>query len=88
MTLLDLIGRVCIKTRGREKNKKCIIVDIVDDNFVIITGPKDLTGVRRRRVNIKHLSITEQKIDISRGASDDEIRKALAFLQEYSVKSK
>lgn len=88
MALLDLIGRVCIKTRGREKNRKCVIVDVVDDNFVIITGPKDLTGVRRRRVNIKHLSITEQKINISRGAPDSEVRRVLASLQEYSVKSK
>jgi large subunit ribosomal protein L14e len=88
MALLDLVGRVCIKTRGREKNRKCIIVDIVDDNFVIITGPKDLTGVRRRRVNIKHLSITEQKIDINRGAPDDEVRKIAASIQDYSIKSK
>jgi len=87
MALLDLIGRICIKTRGREKNRKCVIVDIVDDKFVIITGPKDLTGVRRRRVNIKHLSITEQKINISRGASDDEVRKIAASLQDYSIKS-
>jgi large subunit ribosomal protein L14e len=87
MALLDLIGRICIKTRGREKNRKCVIVDIVDDKFVIITGPKDLTGVRRRRVNIKHLSITEQKINISRGASDDEVRKIAASIQDYSIKS-
>jgi len=87
MALSDLVGRICIKTRGREKNRKCVIVDIVDDNFVIITGPKDLTGVRRRRVNIKHLSITEQKIDISKGAPDDEVRKIAASIQDYTIKS-
>lgn len=87
MASLDLIGRICIKTRGREKNRKCVIVDVIDENFVLITGPKDLTGVRRRRANIKHLSITEQRININKGASDDEVRKIVSSLQEYTVKS-
>ncbi|RLE99076.1 MAG: 50S ribosomal protein L14e [Thermoprotei archaeon] len=71
------VGRVCVKIAGREAGRKCVIVDIIDDNFVLVTGPKALTGVKRRRANVKHLEPTPYKIDIPRGASDEEVVKAL-----------
>jgi len=71
------VGRICVKTAGREAGRKCVVVDIIDDNFVLVTGPKPLTGVKRRRANIKHLEPTPYKIDIPRGASDEEVLKAL-----------
>ncbi len=71
------IGRICVKIAGRESGRKCVIVDIIDDKFVLITGPKSLTGVKRRKVNIRHIEPTEYKIDIPRGASDEEVLKAL-----------
>ncbi|WP_457614590.1 50S ribosomal protein L14e [Methanopyrus sp.] len=71
------VGRICVKTAGREAGRYCIVVDIVDENFVIITGPKDVTGVKRRRCNIKHLEPTPEKVDIERGASDEEVKEAL-----------
>ena len=71
------VGRICVKTNGREAGRKCVIVEIIDKNFVLITGPKDVTGVRRRRCNIKHLEPTPEKIEISRGASDEEVKKTL-----------
>ncbi len=72
------VGRICVKAIGREAGKRCVIVDIVDKNFVLITGPKSITGVKRRRVNINHIRPTEEKIRIKRGASDEEISAALA----------
>ena len=72
MSAID-IGRVCVKLSGRETGKKCVIVDIVDRNYVIVTGPPELTGVRRRRVNMNHIHPLEEKIDIPRNASDEEI---------------
>ncbi len=71
------VGRICVKTRGREAGRKCVIVDIIDENFVLITGPKQLTGVRRRRVNIDHIEVLDKKIDIPKGASDEEVMKAI-----------
>ncbi|BFH73449.1 50S ribosomal protein L14e [Sulfurisphaera javensis] len=71
------VGRICVKTRGREAGKKCVIVDIIDENFVLVTGPKDINKVKRRRVNILHLEPTDKKIDINKGASDDEVKKKL-----------
>jgi len=82
------VGRICVKTSGREAGKKCVIVDIIDRNFVLVTGPKKITGVRRRRSNINHLEPIGLKIDIRRGASDDEVEEALksAGLLEQMLK--
>jgi large subunit ribosomal protein L14e len=71
------IGRLCVKQAGRECCHKCVIIDVMDKSFVLITGPKKLTGVKRRRVNINHLMPLEEKIDIKRGASDDEVAQAI-----------
>ncbi|MEM1569206.1 MAG: 50S ribosomal protein L14e [Candidatus Bathyarchaeia archaeon] len=71
------VGRVCVKTMGREAGKKCVVVDIIDENFVLITGPKSLSGVKRRRANVKHVEPTPYKLEIPRGASDDEVIKAI-----------
>jgi large subunit ribosomal protein L14e len=83
-----MIGRVCVKVTGREAGKKCVIASIIDKNFVLITGPKSLTGVKRRKVNILHLAFTPYTIDIKNDASDEEILKAIekAGLIEYFKK--
>jgi len=76
LTAID-IGRICVKLSGREAGGKCVIIDVVDKSFVFITGPKKVTGVRRRRVNINHVEPLQDKIEIKRGASDEEVSEAL-----------
>jgi len=71
------VGRICVKIAGREAGKKCIIVDVIDKNFLLTTGPKQVNGVKRRRVNMNHVEPTEKKVNIRRGESDEEIMKAL-----------
>jgi large subunit ribosomal protein L14e len=71
------VGRICTKILGREAGKKCVIVDLVDKNYVLITGPKAVTGIKRRRANISHLEPTQEKIEMNRGANDEEIAEAL-----------
>ncbi|MHA1649889.1 MAG: 50S ribosomal protein L14e [Candidatus Helarchaeota archaeon] len=71
------IGRICVKTAGREAGKKCVIVDIIDKNFVLITGPKLVNKVKRRRANIKQLEPTNEKLDIQKGADDEEVEKQI-----------
>lgn len=71
------VGRLCVKNTGREAGKQCVIVDIIDKSFVLVTGPKKLTGIKRRRVNIRHIKPTEEKIKIKKGASDNEILKKM-----------
>lgn len=70
------VGRICVKVCGREAGKKCVIVDVIDKSFVLVTGPKTVTGVKRRRANINHLEPLAEKIDIKRGASDEEVIEA------------
>lgn len=72
MSAMD-IGRVCIKIQGREAGKRCVIVDVIDRNFVLVTGPE----VRRRRCNMEHLRPLDEKIDIQRNATDEEVIGAL-----------
>jgi len=71
------VGKICVKLTGREAGRKCIIVDIIDKNFVLITGPKTVTGIKRRRANINHIEPLQDKIKIKRGASDEEVIEAL-----------
>lgn len=71
------IGRICVKLAGREAGRKCVIVDLADKSFVMITGPKSVTGIKRRRVNISHIEPVQDKIDIKRGASDEEVAEVL-----------
>jgi large subunit ribosomal protein L14e len=71
------VGRVCVKMAGRESGRKCVIVDVMDKSFVVVTGPKKVTGVKRRRVNINHVAPTEDVIPIKRGASDDEVAQMI-----------
>ncbi len=71
------VGRICVKQAGRECCTKCVVIDVVDKSFVLVTGPKKLTGVKRRRVNINHVMPLVDKIDVKRGASDDEVAQAI-----------
>ena len=63
-------GRIVLKIAGREAGKYAVIVENIDDNFVLITGPKTITGVKRRKCNIDHIEPTENKFDISPKADD------------------
>jgi len=71
------VGRICVKLFGREAGRKCVIVDTLDKNFVLITGPKKMTGIKRRRTNVKHLEPTEESIDIKKGSSDEDVAKVV-----------
>jgi len=71
------VGRICMKIAGREAGRFCVVVRKIDKNFVEITGPKEFSGVRRKRCNILHLEETPYKIEIKEGASDKEIMEAL-----------
>jgi large subunit ribosomal protein L14e len=71
------VGRICVKQAGREIGKKCIVIDVMDKSFVLITGPKKVTGIKRRRVNINHVMPLQDKVDVKRGASDEEVASVL-----------
>jgi large subunit ribosomal protein L14e len=72
MSVYD-IGRVCIKTIGREAGHYCVIVDIIDKNYLLIDG----LNVRRRRVNYKHIEPITDTINIKKGAKHEDVEAAI-----------
>jgi len=69
------VGRLCVKIAGRDARKKCVVIDVIDKNFVMIDGQ-----TRRKRCNIKHLIPLQQKIDIPKNASHEEVVSAFKKL--------
>ncbi len=67
------IGRVAVKTLGREAGDHCVVIDVIDKNFVLIDG----VNVRRRRSNVNHLVPTKDKLDIKKGISTEDLKKAI-----------
>ncbi|MBD3361286.1 50S ribosomal protein L14e [Candidatus Woesearchaeota archaeon] len=70
------IGQICVKIAGRDAEKKCAIVDILEGQYVMIDGE-----TRRRKCNLAHLEPLEEKIEIKKGASHDEVKKAFKKLK-------
>ncbi|MBU5688538.1 MAG: 50S ribosomal protein L14e [Candidatus Aenigmarchaeota archaeon] len=70
------VGRLCIKTAGREAGRYCVVLKTIDSNFVMITGPRALTGVKKRKCNIEHLEPTQYLLKIKEDASDKEVIEA------------
>ena len=71
------VGRICVKLSGREAGRKCVVVDVIDKNFVLVTGPFKVSGVKRRRVNINHVEPTELKVNVTKGDDDEKVTEAL-----------
>jgi large subunit ribosomal protein L14e len=76
MTLYE-VGRICVKTMGREAGSYCVIVEAKNAKTVLITGPKSINGVRRRSCNTRHLEPLDSMLDIKAGADDSAVEKAL-----------
>ena len=72
MSVYD-IGRLCVKTMGREAGNYCVIVDIIDKNYLLVDGLK----TRRRRVNYRHIEPLADIIDIKKGASHEKVEAAI-----------
>lgn len=64
------IGRLCVKIAGREAGKKCVVVDTIDDNYVLLDGQ-----VRRKKCNIMHLEPLKDVLKIKKNESHEEIKK-------------
>lgn len=76
MASLDT-GRVCMKIAGRESGGYCVVLKNVDKSFALVTGPKILTGVKRRKSNVMHLEPTQYRIEIAEDATDEQVIQAM-----------
>ncbi len=72
MSVYD-IGRLCVKTLGREAGHYCVIVDIIDKNYLLIDG----LNIRRRRVNYNHIEPITDTIELKKGANHEEVETAI-----------
>lgn len=79
MVVLE-VGRVCLKIAGREAGKYAVVIKPAgqgkgkdEKSFVFVTGPKLLTGVKRRKCNIDHLKATEYKMELAENATDEQV---------------
>lgn len=70
-------GRVCMKVAGREAGGFCVYLKGAGSSFALVTGPKILTGVKRRNSNIAHLEPTQYMVDVSEDATDEQVAAAL-----------
>lgn len=66
------IGRLATKIAGRDAGCKALIIDILDDTFVLIDGE-----TRRRKCNILHIEPLNQVLKIEKNASHEDVAKAL-----------
>ncbi|MFH1786380.1 MAG: 50S ribosomal protein L14e [archaeon] len=73
-----IVGQVCIKKKGHDAGRECVIIELKEkENRALVTGPKAVTGVRRRYVNLAHLTPTQKALQIKANASDSEIAALL-----------
>ncbi|MHA1951011.1 MAG: 50S ribosomal protein L14e [Candidatus Thorarchaeota archaeon] len=70
-------GRVCVKTMGREAGGLCVVVGKKDESYVVVTGPRKLSGVKRRSCNIRHLEPLETILTFAEDADDEAIEKVI-----------
>lgn len=69
------IGRLCVKIAGRDSGMKCVIIDVVDKNTVIIDGQ-----TRRRKCNVRHLEPLDEVLKVNKNAPKTEIVRVFKTL--------
>lgn len=67
MTIFE-VGRLCMKIAGRDAGRTCVVVEQLDNTFVLVDG-----DVRRKKVNVKHLEPLPEMISIVKGAAHEEV---------------
>ena len=77
------IGRVIIINYGPFAGKLAVIVDVLTTTKVVIQGLKG--GVRRQELSLRRVTLTDDKINIKRGAKREEVFKAI---EEYKLEEK
>ena len=77
------VGRVIIINYGPLTGKLAVIVDILTTTKVIVQGLKG--GVRRQELSLRRVTLTDDKINIKRGAKREEVLKAI---EEYKLEDK
>merc|ERR1712072_913278 len=83
------IGSIVRVNYGEDLNKLATVVDIIDSGRLLVEGPENLTGVPRKVLTIKRMSLTGLGVGITRNARQKQLNKAWkdAGIQEKWDKS-
>ena len=65
------VGRVCFKIAGRDAGRRCVVVEAIDDHFVLVDG-----DVRRKKVNVKHLEPLADVLELKENAPHSAVKTA------------
>lgn len=77
------IGQVCVKIAGRDSARRCVVVDIIDEKYVLIDGE-----TRRRKCNVYHLEPLSKKLKVKKNASTEDVIKAFKTIDIEIVPKK
>jgi len=76
------VGRICLKTAGRDAGNFCVVIKKLDLPYVLVEG-----YTRRRKVNIRHLEPTDKVVEIPKEATREKVIIALEK-EGYKIKQK
>lgn len=82
------LGQVVYSKAGRDKGKKFIVVEIIDESYVMIADG-DLRKIENaKRKKLKHLNVTgevilplKEKLENKDRVSNSDIRKAIEVIE-------
>ena len=83
MTTMYEIGSLCMKTMGRDAGKRCIVVQHLEEPYVLIDGE-----TRRRKANKSHLEPLGKTLDIKDKASRKDVIVAFETLNITLIDTK
>jgi hypothetical protein len=56
------VGRICVKTKGRDSGEKVVVTKVLDDSFVMVRSPARKKG--DRKCAVLHLEPTDTKVSV------------------------
>ena len=74
------IGRLCVKTAGRDAMQHCVVIEEIDEKYVLVDG-----NVRRKKVNKAHLEPLQKTLDVKKGA---DTKTVLAAFEKAGIQVK
>ena len=69
------VGRLCVKTAGRDAGQTCVILDVLDNNYVLVDGQ-----TRRKKCNVSHLEPLKDTLNVKKNADHADVIKELKKL--------
>ncbi len=55
----ELLGRVVLSTAGRDSGKYYIVIDVIDDNYVLLTDGRLRPESKPKKKKLRHLRFTD-----------------------------